>query len=831
MNGNGRKERSLVAAQKLIERGQLDKAIGELAKVVEEDLTDTRTWLKMADLHAKLGANGEAAAIYSRMGEEYVAQGFAQKAVAVYKNALRLAPGVPKVHLRLGAIYGKLGLVSDAVQQLELAAAALQRGGAPADAAAALRQAVAADAGNAALRVKLAEAASLAGLTDEAVREFGSAAEQLKTQGRIDESLRVMERLLFHQPGDTARARELAEAYIAKGSPRLALPKLQACINASPREPRTLMLLSRALEQLGQNEKAVSVLTELARVCHDLGRSADRDAAVAHALGLSPGDPEAQALAVRHGVRGAPAGAGKLTPPPVRATAASSDGGSFDLSGVGRRAPDRVAPPSSAAPVFVGDASEHVLASVVGAGPAGATSDVARLLAESDVFVKYGLLERAVDHFTRVFDVDAGNREAREHVAAVLLKLGRRAEAARHLEILAEQLARTQPADAKRIADRAAALTPPLGPRDRTLVTPVPVAAGGGEPPIASQGRPPSPRPAQPLQDDPNADVSTPLPVLMAPKDQATPPPVPGVPSGDTSGFERQVSTGDVVAVEDTQEEDDRFGEERGTDRTVAPPGVLVGGPAEPAVESTPAPRRALGTRSAYGPADDELGEELAQVAFFLAQSLPEDARALLADLDRRFPGDARVVMKLREIEGYEARVAAAEASMAARRALPRANSGRTPGTGNSSVGRDIPPSPRAFVEAGGAADASTHFDLAIAFKEMGLLDAALGELKIVADDPAREVMALTMMGECHEGKGSFTEAVIRYKEALNCTPISAEETTQLYFLLGGAFDRLGDASEALYFFEKVARRDPLFRDVGQCIAALKPKLMKTVST
>ena len=34
MNGNGRKERSLVAAQKLIERGQLDKAIGELAPTV-----------------------------------------------------------------------------------------------------------------------------------------------------------------------------------------------------------------------------------------------------------------------------------------------------------------------------------------------------------------------------------------------------------------------------------------------------------------------------------------------------------------------------------------------------------------------------------------------------------------------------------------------------------------------------------------------------------------------------------------------------------------------------------------------------------------------------
>jgi tetratricopeptide (TPR) repeat protein len=831
VNGNGRKERSLVAAQKLIERGQLDKAIGELAKVVEEDLTDTRTWLKMADLHAKLGANGEAAAIYSRMGEEYVAQGFAQKAVAVYKNALRLAPG-PKVHLRLGAIYGKLGLVSDAVQQLELAAAALQRGGARGDAVAALRQAVAADAGNAVLRVKLAEAASLAGLTDEAVREFGQAAEQLKTQGRTDESLRVMERLLFHQPENTARARELAEAYIAKGSPRLALPKLQACLNASPREPRTLMLLSRALEQLGQNEKAVSVLTELARVCHELGRSADRDAAVAHALGLCPADAEAQALAIRHGVRGGPPGAGKVTPPPLRESVVSAGGGSFDLSGVGRRAPDRMSPHSSAAPVFVGEDSDHALPSEVGAGVGTRSSEVTRLLAESDVFVKYGLLERAVDHFARVFDIDAENREARERLAAVLQKLGRRTEAARHLQILAEQLALTQPAEARRIADRAAALAPAQEPGDRALVTPVPVTVGRDEPVMVSRGQPrPSSQAARHVDDDPNADVPTPPPILATPEDQATPLPFAAGSSGDTSGFERQVSTGDVLRVEETGSEDDPFGgDEPGTDRAVPPPGVLVGGWPRSG-ESTPAPRRQPEAPPSYVPVGDELGQELEQVAFFLAQSLPEDARALLADLDRRYPRDHRVVMKLREIEGYEARVAAAEASMAARRTLPGASTGRSPGTGNSSVGGDMRPSPRAFVEAGGAADASTHFDLAIAFKEMGLLDAAIGELKIVADDPEREVMALTMMGECYEGKGSFTEAVIRYKEALNCTPISVEETSQLYFLLGGAFDRLGDASEALYFFEKVARRDPLFRDVGQRIATLKPKLMKTVST
>ena len=108
----------------------------------------------------------------------------------------------------------------------------------------------------------------------------------------------------------------------------------------------------------------------------------------------------------------------------------------------------------------------------------------------------------------------------------------------------------------------------------------------------------------------------------------------------------------------------------------------------------------------------------------------------------------------------------------------------------------------------------------------MGLFDAAIAELRPLIDTP-NEVLALTMMGECFEAKGSFTEAVIRYKGALNCTPIRPEEVMQLYFLLGAAFERLGDPSEALYFFEKVARRDPRFRGVDQRISALKPKLAK----
>ena len=43
-----------------------------------------------------------------------------------------------------------------------------------------------------------------------------------------------------------------------------------------------------------------------------------------------------------------------------------------------------------------------------------------------------------------------------------------------------------------------------------------------------------------------------------------------------------------------------------------------------------------------------------------------------------------------------------------------------------------------------------------------------------------------------------------RYKEALNLPQVAAQESVELYYLLGAVFEQLGDIREALYFFENV---------------------------
>ena len=124
-----KKDKHLAAAQKFLERGQEERALEEFARVVQEDPNDTRTWLKMAEIHARRGALEQARDIYLRTAEIYVEQGFPRKAVTVYKSVLKLTPGLPHVRERLAETYRQQGMVADALRELELAADELQARG------------------------------------------------------------------------------------------------------------------------------------------------------------------------------------------------------------------------------------------------------------------------------------------------------------------------------------------------------------------------------------------------------------------------------------------------------------------------------------------------------------------------------------------------------------------------------------------------------------------------------------------------------------------------------------------------------------------------------
>ena len=464
------KEKVMDAARKFVDKGQIDKAVKEYLRIVHEDPKDVRVWLKIGDLYAKKGSKQEAIETYLKVARFYHEQGFFLKAVAVYKQILKLDPRLVDVILKLAELYRQLGLMSDAMQHFESVAAHFHREGNTKEALATVKKLVDLDPENIATRIKLAELYSKEELIDEAGIEFQVACEQLRRQGRQDDFVKVAERLLWHKPDNHALNRELAGLYLRRNDPRRALQKLQACFKADPRDIETLALLAQAFQGLDQKAKTVSVLKELARV-HVENKHRDKAGEVFRKiLEFVPNDADALEFL---GPQSAPVQQQRPIPPPPRPLTpmpspirAATGEAKFNLTG---DIPALNMPASSRMTGSMPLVDEQSLSGVDFALPEYDDADfsadmepapdpramsaagerhaeeIAKILAETDVYVKYGLHQKAVDHLRRVFALDPENVEAHERLKDIFVSQGREQEAEVELLKLAELVAAGDP--------------------------------------------------------------------------------------------------------------------------------------------------------------------------------------------------------------------------------------------------------------------------------------------------------------------------------------------------------------------------------------------------
>jgi tetratricopeptide (TPR) repeat protein len=324
------REKLLAAAQKYVEKKKYDRAVIEYQKVIQEDPNDARTLLKIGDLQSKMDAYADAVATYERVGRFYASQGFALKAIAVYKQIREIiAKHVPQLdekyaHItpKLAELYQQLGLTSDALAALDEVATRFQRQNRDPEAIEVFRRIVELDPTNPLPHLRLAEALSRAKDSDGAVSQFAVAAGQLAKLGRRDDALKVTERLLHHR-ADPAHARIAAELYLARNQPNdglQALSKLQICFQSNPRDLETLSLLSKAFNHIGQAAKAIEVQKEMARIARDSGKSALFHDIVTRLQKLAPNDEQVRQLAL--GSMAPPGTASSPPPEPLPRAAA-----------------------------------------------------------------------------------------------------------------------------------------------------------------------------------------------------------------------------------------------------------------------------------------------------------------------------------------------------------------------------------------------------------------------------------------------------------------------------------------------------------------------------
>jgi pilus assembly protein FimV len=124
--------------------------------------------------------------------------------------------------------------------------------------------------------------------------------------------------------------------------------------------------------------------------------------------------------------------------------------------------------------------------------------------------------------------------------------------------------------------------------------------------------------------------------------------------------------------------------------------------------------------------------------------------------------------------------------------------------------------------------DSETHFDLGIAYKEMGLIDDAVSEFELAARSKKRACTSLTMIGSCHLERGKADLAIEYFQKALKAEGAGAAEELALNFEIGNAYDQTGDIARALTSFEQVAARDRNYRGVSARIEQLKKRAKPT---
>ena len=124
--------------------------------------------------------------------------------------------------------------------------------------------------------------------------------------------------------------------------------------------------------------------------------------------------------------------------------------------------------------------------------------------------------------------------------------------------------------------------------------------------------------------------------------------------------------------------------------------------------------------------------------------------------------------------------------------------------------------------------DLETHYNLGIAFREMGLLEEAIGEFQKVAQANDRgkvfryAMQCCTLLGLAFMDKGQPAIAAIWYVRALETPGIDTESKLALRYDLGVAQESAGDLDAALKSFSQVYAINIDYRDVAERIHSLQ---------
>jgi len=818
------KQKTLESAQRFLNQGKIPEAITEYQQILRHEPKDLVTLMTVGDLFVRSGDTKQALEYFEKLGQLYLGDGFTSKAIAIYKKIAKLAPEEIHPLERLAELYVQQGVMSEARPLFLQIAETYLKTNQQQQAVSIFRKLLELEPDNARVQLRLAELYQAIGQPGEGATAYLSSAHRIFDRGDFLEANKMADRALHLQPKNVRALLLKARATAALGKKDAAIQLLEGLEETKSSAEATRVLCDLYV-QTGKSSRAV----ELAKKIHSLSPA---NCGVVFEIAASLIDArEAEAgLSLLGQIREAMIGAGDQD----RAAQAISSAAE-QLPGrpeplewlveIYRRTNDTVRLPDALdrlaeACVAVGNLSrardlfqelvtqapedENNLrrlkqvrqklgeepAAEVGAPPAPAAEQAVPFAAEMTTAPPVPVVEAVLDEETQhaltqaLTDADLFSTYGLTPKAIDLLE-SMVARAPGHVVLLEKLLDLHLGAGNDRRTAELAGLLEQIHnakgdmaqvERFSQLRRRFQRAAG-----LTAEEMPVAPPPV--------AEFKIPGTETI-PETQAEP-------AGASEVHEVDLSQEWAVLSE------------QATEPVEAPPAVEAK-PAEPPAAAVPA------VPVAEGPPSEEYELELTPAA----PPAPTPAKAETTGADF-LAGLAA------EVEGLE--IPSAPAGPATPPKVTAAAKASAPAQSVDQLKEVFDEFRSELGEMGEEAeDPETHYNLGIAYREMGLLEEAIGEFQKVAKTiqkgvPFRYAMqCCTLLGLSFMDKGQADIAAMWYQRALQTPGLDQETILALRYDLGVAQEAAGDLKGALNSFNQVYAMNIDYRDVAERIAALQ---------
>ena len=794
------RDQLLRSAEKHIARGRFDDALKDYLRVLDENPRDISTLNKAGDLYVRVNRASDSIPFFTRIAEVCTVDGFFLKAIAIYKKINKIDPARLEVYERLGDLYAKQGLVQDARTQYQVLADHYQKNNLPEEAIAAYKKMVSVDANDLKIQVRLADLYRGANQLDNAVMQYGLVGSMLLRRGAEDEAAAVFQKALELSPRDAAARNALVRSLLSQKNPAAAL----AILKAAPRTADSLVLMAEAQIELGQKSEAVRT-AEQAVALDDEHSGARLALCQAH---LAETNFEA-ALADVSPLVDAATAAGDFT------RAAGYLSKILQIEEAHRDSLQKMAEVREAE------------------GNAAEASRLRKALAREDE--RRGDLASAIENYRRAAEAAPADPEAGARLSELLRTAGLAGGEEEVVVDVEEGATAASPAAAPAAGappSQAASeqreletliveaeifsrygLTDKAIERLRTVVRNHPDFFPARERLLELMSASSNPALAQEAEafadfyrrrgEGPKADaVLSRLGLSVAPP---APPPPPAEVYEEFPVEPRPAASSEFF---------DEFGAEPIPSPRESPP---------PPAFTPPAGRSARGVPPAAPPPrledsdaefisseglesliDEEMRKAGGPPAAPVEAAPGVDGQSLFADEQRFFNlademekelADSPAASAAPEMSGLQGEVSLEEIFREFKKG----------------VEQQLSPE-----------DYETHSNLGIAYKEMGLIDEAIGEFQLASKDPERAVECCSMLGLCFLEKGMPQLAIKWYRKGLETPGIAEAETVGLLYDLACVYQSTGDVENAYKTFVEVYGLDTKFRDVAERVKELE---------